>query len=117
MDNNNQSTPQATVTNTPPANAPVTPQPIPVPVPTPSGSGSNKILIWFIIGLVLIILVVGGIYFYLSRQQIVTSSPMPAVATQTTPKEVTLEDELNSIDVDNASNNDFAPVDQDLNQL
>lgn len=119
MDNNNQAAiPQTPVPNTPPANPqpPVMPQPAPIPAPS---NGSSKILVWFIIGLVLIVLLVGGIYLYLSRQQAITSTTQPDSATQTTPPATpaTLEDELNSVNVDDTSNNDFAPVDQDLNQL
>lgn len=93
------------------------PQPINVPQ-TSNGSGGNKILLWFVIGLVIVVALVGGIYFFLNQQQ--ASTPKETAVVQTpipSPKE-DLEGELNSINVDTATeSSDFSSVDQDLQQL
>ena len=101
VDNNNP-TPQLPVPNTPPI----------------SDSSSKKLILWLVIGLVIIIVLVGGIYLFLSRQQ--ESALKPQVTTlQTsvpTPQE-NLENDLSSIDVDAGIDSDFSSLDQDLKQL
>lgn len=81
-------------------------------------SSGNKILLWFVIGLVIVVALVGGIYFLLSKQQ--ASTPKETAVVQTpipSPKE-DLEEELNSINVDTATeSSDFSSVDQDLQNL
>ncbi len=100
---------------------PAAPQ-TPAPTILKPGSGeqnhtSNKMVFLFIIGIIVILALVGGIYFYLSKQQ---AASQPTVVTQTpapTPQE-NLENDLNNINVDTATtSSDFAPVDQDLQQL
>lgn len=96
---------------------PVPPQPVAPQAPnTEPEKGSNKILMWFIIGIVIVVVLVGGFYLYLSRQQAVNSGKQ-AVATQTpAPVQENLEDELNKIAIDDAES-DFAALDADLQQL
>lgn len=109
MDNSNQVNPtQQPVEPTP------TTQPTPVVVPPAEPEGSNKMVLWLILGLVVIVLVVGGIYLYLSQQQGAETG-----VTQPTPTPVTeenLENELNTIDVA-GSDQDFTAIDQDLQSL
>lgn len=78
-------------------------------VPEPS---SNKFVLMFVAGLVIIILLVGGIYLYLSRQQ----APSEVGPTPTPVVQENLEDDLNSIDI-TSIDNDFTSVDSDLQQL
>lgn len=111
MDNNNPT--QAPMTpNVPPA-----PQ---IPVPDAPATGSNnKVILWFVIGLVIIVLVVGGIYLFLSRQQaVVPQTKITTTQASPSPAAQNLESDLNSINVNPAgTNSDFAAVDQDLKQL
>ena len=113
MDNNNLN-PQ-----TPPLNTP--PQPVQQPVPQPTFSNptneSNRMVLWLVIGLVIIIVVIGGIYIFLSKQQ--TAAPKEQTITSQTPApQENLESDLNSIDVGNATDeSDLAPIDQDIQQL
>lgn len=118
MDNNNQ-TPQAT--STAPNMPPAAPQPAaPVQMPDTSSNGSNKIILWFVIGLVIVVLAVGGIYVFLSRQQAATQNvQQPTVQTTPKPQDTAdaLDKDLNSINVDTGTNSDFDSIDQDLQQL
>jgi len=114
VDNNNPAA-QTAQPNIAPAQ-PVMPQ---TPIPAESSNGSNKVIIWFIIGLVVVILLVGGIYFYLSRQQ-VTPSQTQTTTTQATPSpspQDNLEGDLNSINIPSGADDVFTTVDQDLQQL
>lgn len=103
-------------------NPPVQPniQPAPAPTPTaPEASGSNKMILWFVIGLVVVIAAVGGIYLFLSKQQAIEpkSQTTQTSKTQTpipTPAE-NLETDLNSIDVDTET--DLSEIDKDLQAL
>jgi len=107
VDNNN---PMQPVGPTTPIAQP-TPQVSPPPV-IPSG-GDKRMVLWFVIGLVIIIVVVGGIYMYLSRQQStgsVQQTPAPQAAQEN------LENELNAIEVANPEQ-EFTSVDQDLKTL
>ncbi len=69
-------------------------------------------------GLIIIVLLVGGVYCFLSRQQ---TAPTQAPITQVSPSPVAQQDlgsELNNINVDVAgATSDFTAVDQDLQQL
>lgn len=83
----------------------------------PSSKG-NKMILWFITGLVITVAIVGGIYFLLSREQNNNTSTKEEVAVQTplpTPQE-NLEDDLKAIDIDSNAG-DFETVDQDLSQF
>lgn len=110
MDNNSSIPQPAIPTNTQPVQ--------PVAPPLTNGSGGSKMVLWFVIGLVAVIALIGGIYLYLSKQQ--AAVPQSDVVKQTpapTPAE-NLENDLNSINVDTSTqSSDFVPVDQDLKQL
>lgn len=114
VDNNN--TPQVPQSTAAP-NIPVQPQPTQEIAPS-SGSGGNKILLWFVIGLVIVVALVGGIYFFLNQQQASTPKETAVVQTPIPAPEEDLEGELNSINVDTATeSSDFSSVDQDLQNL
>lgn len=94
---------------------PVMPAPQPTNlVPPVQPESGNKMVLWFVLGIVVIVLVVGGIYFYLNRQQGDTSQVTQP--TKTPVAEENLENELSTIDVADIEQ-DFAPVDQDLQNL
>lgn len=113
VDNNN--TPQVPQAATP--NIPVQPQPV-QEVMSSNGSGGSKILLWFVIGLIVIVAIVGGIYFFLSQQQANTSKEPTTVQTPIPSPKEDLEGDLNSINIDTATeSSDFSSVDQDLQQL
>ncbi len=92
---------------------PATPQ---VPIAGTPPEESNKLIIWLIIGLVVVIILVGGVYLFLSRQQAASQVQTTVQAPTPTPAE-NLEGDLNSIDVDSDATSDFTQVDQDLQQL
>ncbi len=108
-------------TNTPPipnAAAPKAPTVAPAPaIPVETPKESNKLILWFVLGLMVIAVLVGGTYLFLSKQQAVdlkqqtlkTQTPAPVV-------QENLENDLNNISIDDGSK-DFAAVDQDLQQL
>lgn len=115
----------------PPA-APVTPtanmapaQPpapqVPVsPVSDPTQGESKRMIIWFVIGLVVVIALVGGIYFFLRKQQASQTAlnNQPIVQTPPKPEDTVdaLDKDLTAVDI-NSSDTDFASVDQDIQQL
>ena len=108
MDNDNPTAlPQSQPTVTP------TPQ-----VADPGGDKSDKkMALWLIGGLVVIVLVVGGIYWYLGGQ---TTTPYNQ-QTQNTSNSVVqgqdnLEEEIVSIEVED-EDAEFAAVDKDLSNL
>lgn len=126
MDNNNPSI-QTPVVNTP--QAPVPPQPVVPQVhvsDTPSGD-SKKMILFLVAGIIAIALLVGGIYFFLNMQQagktneqstetaankpVVKATPIPPVDTIDA-----LDKDLNAVNV-GTTDADFAPIDQDLQQL
>lgn len=110
-------------------NNPVVPQPpapeAQVPVPTPSSGESNKMIIWFVIGLVVVVMLVGGIYLLLgSRQTAInskTTTGQPIVQITPKPEDMVsaLDRDLNSLNIDatNNADSDFTLVDQDLQSL
>lgn len=103
-------------------NNPVTPNPAPQPTPPQAeeNKGSNKIVLWFVIGLVIVVMAVGGIYLFLSRQQAAAPKLAPRSATTQTPKPSpaeNLEADLNSIDVESGADKEFTSIDQDLQAL
>ncbi|MDP3733285.1 MAG: hypothetical protein Q8Q91_01970 [Candidatus Daviesbacteria bacterium] len=91
----------------------VTPQPEPVVMQVPPASPPAKgKTMWLIVGLVLVILLIAGIYLLQSRQkasQPSKASPSPAVTDN-------LEQDLNSVDVGDLET-EFNTVDQDLQNL
>lgn len=116
MDANNpvQPTPEGSVATPTPVQTPVMPQ---VPISNPSSS--NKIVLWFVGGLVLVVLIVGGIYLFLSRQQAVvpTKTQQPITQAPTPTPQENLEGDLNSVNLDTGTPGDFTSVDQDIQQL
>ncbi len=117
MDNSNPIT-QPPVPDNPQAVPPKQPEPV-SPISEPKPAGSNNMVLWFAIGLVAVIVLVGGIYWFLSRPPAIPQQP--SVTTQA-PAPVAqenlenLENDLNSIDMD-IPDSDFAEMDQDLQQL
>lgn len=112
---NSTQAPQVPTQNTPPAPAqPAVPQ-TPI-VPTTGGDESKKPILWLVIGIMLILALVGGIYLYLSRQQAKSSTQTMVQTPQPSPQD-NLENDLNSINVESSPSSDFAPVDSDLQQL
>ena len=124
VDSSNQMT-QQSPTQAAPSSAP---NPMPNPVPTapqpppnsPDNRG-NKLIFWLIGGVVLIALIAGGIFWYMSKQQSVTE--FPATQTTTTQKQPTitelvdaLDKELSSIEVQ-AADSDISSIDADLQNL
>lgn len=105
--------------NNPPATAgpaPVSPQP--TPLQAEDNKGSNKIVLWFVIGLVIVVVAVGGIYLFLSRQQAAEPKPPAQTVKTQTPKPTpaeNLEQDLNSINLD--AETDLSEIDQDLQAL
>jgi flagellar basal body-associated protein FliL len=82
-----------------------------------SGGESKKPILWLAIGLIVIVALVGGIYFFLNQQN---NQPRPVTTIQTpspSPIDENLEAELSSIDVESGADTEFATVDQDLSQL
>ncbi len=106
--------------NNPQVPTPAAPAPTPAPAQQPAEekTGGSKMVLWFIIGLVVVIALVGGIYYFLSKQQAATQPEV--VATQTpapTPAE-NLQNDLNSINVDTSTTSgEFNSVDKDLQAL
>lgn len=101
----------------PAASNPQTPQQTSQPPPQPKAPGSSKLILWLVIGLILIVLLAGGAYLYMVRQQTnsVVQNPVPVTTPVPTPQE-NLENSLNGIDIATDSG-DFTSIDQDLNQL
>jgi len=110
VDNSNSQVPPA---------APVIPEtPQPAAVPTPE-SGGGKTKLWIIIGLVVLLLILGGVYFYLSSQKNEAPEDLPQTTTQASPTPVpinNLESDANSIEIE-STDGDFATVDADLKNL
>ncbi|MEK7616627.1 MAG: hypothetical protein AAB414_01075 [Patescibacteria group bacterium] len=112
MDNNPNT--QASINTSPaPQAAPV--QPVTNVVQEPP-SGGNKKMLWAILGLVVLILIVGGIYWYLGQGR-GTSTPAKATPKPTAATSVdTLEKDLNSTSLDDLDK-EFSSVDTDLQGL
>lgn len=107
MDSNN---PQ-----TAPQPAPV--QPVQPPGPQPVEEGSKKMGVWLIGGVVLILLIVGGIYLYMSRQQAKQSLQTETPPATTTAPQDNLENDLDAVNVESPVDSEFTSVDQDLQSL
>ncbi|MBI2338464.1 hypothetical protein HYU95_04760 [Candidatus Daviesbacteria bacterium] len=94
---------------------------IPNPVPPQAGGGtkeSNKLIIWFVLGLVVIAVLVGGIYMFLSTQQAAIPKPQAIVSQTPTPVvQEDLEGNLDGIDVGDEIESDISALDRDLQQL
>jgi len=100
--------------NLPQTPTPAPPAAAPIQTPDPGDTNNSKMVLWFILGLLVIILTVAGIYWYLSKQ---TAKPQtPQSSNQEAAVSENLDQELNSIDVQ-AVDNDFKEVDADLENL
>ena len=115
-----QTPPVATEPMTPPV-GPATP-PSPTPVVTPAEKGSSKKMVFMLIGgFVLVLGIVGVIYYFLSmRQQAQTQVPevvtqTPAPASQTVPVE-SLEGEVNGVSIGDLET-EFSTIEADVNSL
>lgn len=107
MDNNQTNQPtQQPAPATPPVGQPVSGG-------QPASGNNNKMILWLVGGLAVIILVFGLIYFYLSSQKKPQIKPTPTPSPQA---QENLESELNSVDVNNLDT-EFTTVDQDLENL
>lgn len=85
------------------------------PVSQPIDHPSNKKagLVWIIVGLIILLVILGGTYFYLTQspeQGTPTSTPKPLT------QQESMENELNSLGVE-SEGNDFSDVDKDLQSL
>lgn len=106
--------------NNTPETLPVQPTPpaAPQPAEVEQKSSSSKIILWFVIGLVVVVVLVLGIYFLLNTQQASTPKETAVIQTPVPSPREDLEGDLNSINVDTSTNSsDFTSVDQDLEQL
>lgn len=97
-----------------------------VPEPTANGGGNssgNKMLLWMVLGIGLIVVVFAGAYFYMGSKQAVSSTPtvqktvssQKSTATQSAVNEDPSK-ELDSIDV-GSTDADFDSIDKDLQNL
>ncbi|MCR4305590.1 MAG: hypothetical protein NUV73_00725 [Candidatus Daviesbacteria bacterium] len=119
MDNNQTNQPvqpAAPVTPQPAPEAPIQPTVPQVPMAESSGD-SKKMILWLVIGVIVIIAIVGGIYLFLSRQQAVPVQEANTIQAPIAAPEENLEAELQSLDVEAGADAEFAAIDQDLNQL
>lgn len=108
MDNNNQPKTPTPVTA-------VTPVEAATQTPNSQNTNNSKVVLWLIVGLMVIILAVSGIYWYLSKQQAANQST-PKSTSQPTASLDSLVSELDLIDVQ-AQDADFTSVDEDLQRL
>lgn len=102
MDNNNQ------------APQPIQPTMQPAPAPVVPSGGGNKMVLWLVTGLIITILIVGGVYWYLSSQK--AGSKESAAKSKSIETEANLEKDLNLIDVPEVDAQ-FSAVDKDLESL
>lgn len=97
---------------------------IPEPVPQPEAPGvkqSNKLVLFLVLGVVLIVLVVGGGYLYMSGKQAADLKKQENAAnafpvTSPKPTEASLDSQLNDVNIA-TDDSDFTSVDQDLQGL
>ena len=88
-------------------------------IQTPNEGSGNKLILWLVGGLVIVIIIVGGLYWYLGKQQ--TSQPSvqsntPQSSSQPQVTSENIDQELNAIDVQ-TSDSDFRIIDQDIGSL
>ncbi|MBI4039067.1 hypothetical protein HY384_03870 [Candidatus Daviesbacteria bacterium] len=91
-----------------------------MPVTPTEGDSSNKMVLWLIGGVILIFLVVGVIYWYLSKQREANQPTFqPASVTiKPQPKDTVdaLDRDLSALE-DSNLDSDFSSLDQDLQNL
>lgn len=90
-----------------------TPNALQPPVPAKESGDNNKMMMWFIGGLVLVTLIVGGIYLYLNSRQQKTLTPAPSPKAAV---EENLEKDLDAVNVEDIED-EFTTVDKDLQNL
>ncbi len=124
---NNQPTQPTTPTSQPSQEAPETfpqqpapaaPQPNLTAVQEAQNQEGSKMIWWLVGGLIVIALLVGGIYWFLSKQQTnqqAIQPPVKQVETQVTTD--SLDQDLSVVDVESSGSSDFNEVDQDLQGL
>lgn len=95
---------------------PVPPTPAPAPQVAPA-TIDRKMILWLIIGVVLVFVAVGGIYWYLSNKQTAQNTAVPRTTVKSPVPETNLNDELNSIDVTASGSSEFKAVDSDISGL
>lgn len=102
----------------PPAQPPVQPATVQAGTPQPAKSGGNKKILWLIIGLVVVILIIGVIYFIFSSQKTkqAADQKLKQTSTATVKPADNLDKELDSIDIQ-TPDSDFTSVDSDLQNL
>lgn len=78
-------------------------------------AANKKPIMWLILGIIIVILIIGGAYWYVGKQ---SKSEMQSKqpAGQTTASSDNLDQDLSSIDVQ-ASEGDFDALDRDLQSL
>lgn len=103
---------QPAVAQPPQGTAPA-PNAVQPPTPAKESGDNNKMMMWFIGGLVLVILIVGGIYLYLNGQQQKTLAPSPSPKAAA---EENLEKDLDAVNVEDIEG-EFTTVDKDLQNL
>lgn len=111
--NQDQERKEQTVDNNNPVTNPAAPVVDPLPKEQPVKKSKTM---WLIVGLVLVILLIAGIYLLQSRQkasQSVKVSPSPVAGADNAGN---LEQDLNSINIGNVEP-EFSDVDQDLQSL
>lgn len=97
---------------TPPPAAPQQPGPVSVSTPPVNTGEGKKGALFFIGGIVVIVLVVFGIYWYLNNQM----APKPEPVATTTPTQPDLESDIDSVQVTDVDA-EFTDVDKDLQSL
>lgn len=88
-------------------------------VQTPKENGGNKLILWLVGGLIIVIITVGGMYWYLGKQPVkdqASQTALPQASSQPQTTTESIDQELNTIDVQ-ASDSDFDSIDQDLQSL
>ncbi len=143
MDNSNPVNPQPAVGTPPPPPAPATEQaspvmgmgaqnpvptsqnpviqgPVPMPVQPPvQHEGGSKLIIWLIGGLIIVLLVVAGIYFFMSSQKGPKEQSQPTQTAQPAAKatnQEVQESDVNAVEIDNLDK-EFEAVEKDLETL
>ncbi len=97
-------------------NKPIEPQPKPTIVQPASGGGSNKMFLWLVIGIFVIGLIAVA-YFYMQGQKSNSGYQVPGAASQKAVPETSLDNDLNSVDVQASGDADFNALDKDLQNL
>ena len=122
MDNNNRAQAVPPAQPVSPAQAVPPTQPVtPASQSAQTPEGVNKMIIFLVVGVIVVILIVGGIYWMLSKQQASTQPGNQQTSNTAPSKPLTnlkdaLDQELDAINV-SASEGDFQSVDQDLKSL